>query len=109
MANGSVPVEKVKATDARTQWSQLLNRVFRTRSRVVIEKSGIPVAAIVPIADYKWLQRMDAKREHDFAAINEIGKAFADVPLDELQREVDKAVAEVKRENLEARRSQHSA
>jgi hypothetical protein len=52
---------------------------------------------------------MDAKREHDFAAINEIGKAFADVPLDELQREVDKAVAEVKRENLEARRSQHSA
>jgi prevent-host-death family protein len=55
MANDSVPVEKVKATDARTQWSQLLNRVFRTRSRVVIEKSGIPVAAIVPIADYKWL------------------------------------------------------
>ena len=37
----------MKASEARAQWSQLLNKVFRSQTRVVVEKSGIPVAAVI--------------------------------------------------------------
>ena len=37
----------IKASVARQQFSQLLNDVFRGKIRVVVEKSGIPVAAII--------------------------------------------------------------
>ena len=100
----------MKATAVRMQWSALLNRVFGTKERIIVEKSGIPVAAIIPIDDYLHYRRLEDARARDFAAINRIGEAFKDVPLDELEREVDEAVAEVKREmQAERRARQHSA
>ena len=36
--------------------------------------------------------------DDDIAVLDEIAEAFADVPLEELEREVDKAVAEVRAE-----------
>jgi prevent-host-death family protein len=47
----------IKASDARQQFSQLLNEVFREESRVVVEKSGIPVAAIIPAKDLQRLTK----------------------------------------------------
>jgi prevent-host-death family protein len=45
----------IKASVARQQFSQLLNDVFRKESRVVVEKSGIPVAAIISASDFSGL------------------------------------------------------
>jgi len=39
------------------------------------------------------------RREQDFSALFRTGAAFKDVPTDELQRQVLKAVAEVRAEN----------
>ena len=86
--------ETMKASEARQQFSQLLNRVFRGEARVIVEKSGIPVAAIVSAQDLEWLNRLDAEREQQFKILDEIGEAFKDVPDDELEREVARAVAE---------------
>ena len=44
-------VEVLGAAAARQGWSALLNRVFRTRQPVIIEKNGIPVAAVVSYHD----------------------------------------------------------
>ena len=41
----------MKASEVRQQWSQLLNKVFRNQTRVLVEKSGIPVAAVISIDD----------------------------------------------------------
>lgn len=38
------------------------------------------------------------EREKDFAVLDEIREAFKDVPQGELEREVDEAVASVRRE-----------
>src|SRR6266852_947780 len=35
--------QTMKASQARQEWSQILNRVFRKQTRVLVEKSGIPV------------------------------------------------------------------
>lgn len=88
--------QTMKASEARQQFSQLLNQVFRGETRVVVEKSGIPVAAIISAQDLEQLARFEAQREKDFAVIDEIRAAFKDVPDEELEREVSRAVADAR-------------
>ena len=54
-----VPVQKViPATEVRNKLGQLLNRVFRGEEQLVVEKLGIPVAAIISMRDYEQYQRL---------------------------------------------------
>jgi prevent-host-death family protein len=88
----------IKASDARQQFSQLINDVFRQENRVLIEKSGIPVAAIISASDFKRLARLEAERNRDFAILDEMRQAFKDVSAEEIEREVAKALSEVRKE-----------
>jgi prevent-host-death family protein len=89
----------IKASDARQQFSQLLNEVFRRESRVLIEKSGIPVAAIISAQDFQRLARLEAERNRDFSVLEEMREAFKDVPPEEIEREVARALSQVREEN----------
>ena len=90
------PAETVKASVARAQWATLVNQVARGRKRILIEKSGVPVAALVSADDLAQLQRLEARRRENFAAIDEIRAAFAGEPDEKIQQEADKAIAEVR-------------
>jgi prevent-host-death family protein len=90
--------QTMNATDVRQHWSQTLNQVARRQTRVLVEKAGIPVAAIVSADDLERLRRYDAERAADFAVIDRLRAAFQDVPDEELEREVTKAVAEARAE-----------
>lgn len=94
----TIPTEAMKFTEARPQLSELLNRVHRLESRILIKKGEIPVAAIVSIQDLERLEEWSAKREENFTIFDEIGAAFADVSDEELEREVNRAVAEARKE-----------
>src|SRR5262245_55103002 len=59
--------ETMKASDARQQFSDVLNRVYRHEARVVVERSGIPVAAIVSAEDLARLRQYDEERAARFA------------------------------------------
>lgn len=91
--------KSMSATAIRQDWSSVLNCVARKETRVLVEKSGAPVAAIVSADDLERLQRYDAERAEHFKALEQTGEAFKDVPLEELEREVAKALAEVRAEN----------
>ena len=99
MAEREPMIQTINVTEARQKWSQLLNRVFRSRERVIVEKSGIPVAAIISAQDLERFNRLEAERAKDFAILDEMREAFKDVAADELEREVAKALAEVREEN----------
>jgi len=88
----------INVTDARQQFSQLLNQVFRKETRVVVEKSGIPVAAIISARDLDRLNQLEAQRGERFKVIDGMRAAFADVTDAELEREIDKAVTQVRAE-----------
>ncbi len=88
----------MKASDVRAQWSQLLNNVFRNKARVVVEKSGIPVAAVISAEDLQRFTQMEEQRAKRFEVLNRIGEAFKDVPEKELNRQVKKAINEVRAE-----------
>jgi prevent-host-death family protein len=91
--------QTINVTEARAQLSEVLNKVYREETRIVIEKSGIPVAAVISTDDLERFTRMEAQRAERFTVLNEIGAAFKDVPPEEIEREVAKALAEVREEN----------
>ncbi len=95
------PTETVmKLTDTKQQLSQVINRVARGETRVVVEKSGLPVAVIISTEEYrKFMEREEAAaRKALFDAFTTISRAFADVPDDELERELAKAQTQARAE-----------
>jgi prevent-host-death family protein len=96
MATSNPTEITMKLTDTKQHLSQVINRVARGETRVIVEKSGLPVAAIISADEYDRFRKHEAQREARFAAIGKISDAFADVPIDELEREVERALAAVR-------------
>lgn len=109
MSESQPATEVIQASEARQQWSQLLNKVFRGEMRVLVEKSGIPVAAIISAEDLKRLKQLEAERAERFAILDEVQAAFKDVPAAEIEREVAKAIREVREEGRASERDQHAS
>lgn len=94
----------MKASDVRQQWGQLLNKVFRNQTRVVVEKSGIPVAAVISAEDLERFNRLEEQRARRFQVLDRIGEAFKDVPEEEIEREVKRALTEVRQDKRKEKR-----
>ncbi len=60
------------------------------------------------VSQRERLKRLDADRRERFSILDRMRDAFKDVPAEEIEREVNRAYAEVKRENL-ARRAANSS
>ncbi len=98
MAERVPTTRAMKASETRQQWSQVLNRVFRRQLRVVVEKSGIPVAAIISADDLERFCRLEEERARDFSVLDEVSEAFKEAPDGEIDREVARALADVRAE-----------
>lgn len=70
-----------------------LDRVAGGRHRVVVRRGGVPLVVIEPAASRLWAE--------DFALLQEVSNLFADVPLDELDRQVEAAISDVRRQRRE--------
>lgn len=97
----------VPATDAG--WRQLLDVVRGGESRVIVEEDGRAVAALIPMADLGGLTEREEARRQLFVGIREMQQAFADVPLDVIDREVARAIEEVRQEDRDAAQAAASA
>ena len=75
-----------------------MNKVFRDKTRVVVEKSGIPVAAVISAEDLQRFTQMEEQRARRFEVLDRIGEAFKDVPEKEIDRKVRRAINEVRAE-----------
>src|SRR6266550_7186822 len=91
--------QTINVSETRAQLSDILNNVFRKETRVIVEKSGIPIAAIISTEDLERFTRLEAQRAERFKVLDEIRAAFKDVSPEEIEREVAKALAEVREEN----------
>ena len=83
----------LKISEVKSQFSSLVDAVYHHETRVLIEKSGIPVAAIVSTADLSRLSQFDREREELFEAIDRMREAFKDVPAEEIEEETDRIIA----------------
>ena len=78
----------MKAAKAREQFSSTLDRVAKHGERVVLERKGKRVAALVPLEDLELIERLE-----DETDVREARKALADkspsVSWDQVKRELD--------------------
>jgi prevent-host-death family protein len=101
--------QTLEASDAHRQWSQLLDRVSRRQARIVVERGGIPVAAIVAADDLERLTRIEARWAARFAVLDEIHARNADRDPDEVERDVAEEVAAMREEQRQPRASRRGA
>ncbi len=83
-------------SDARAKLTSVVNDVYRGETRIVVEKSGIPVAVMVSPADLTRLQGLDRRREAAWSVVDEIGARFVGVSEDELMEQALESVANVR-------------
>lgn len=65
----------VSATEVRNHFGQLLKEVFRGEKHYVVEKGGIPVAALINMQEYEEFRRWLAYKLHHQLG-REIGAEF---------------------------------
>lgn len=90
--------QTMKITDVKNNLSSLVNEVYRKETRVLVEKAGIPVAALVSPEDLKQLSRLDEQRAERRRIVAAMREPFRGVSPEEIEQETDKAVAEVRQE-----------
>jgi prevent-host-death family protein len=56
-------VEQIPITKARAMISRLVNRVHVDKERIVLEKSGMPVAALIDIEEFKQFLAFQEKKQ----------------------------------------------
>ncbi|HEY1409792.1 MAG TPA: type II toxin-antitoxin system Phd/YefM family antitoxin [Promineifilum sp.] len=77
------------AREARTQFADLLGRVHYGGETIIVERSGKPMAAVIPIELY---ERLVAERNARFAVIDRLRDKTAGTPIDEVLNDVAEAI-----------------
>ncbi len=79
----------IGARDLRQKISEILGKVGFGGDVAVVERSGKPMAAIIPIEMY---QQLVAEREARFQIVEKIRNAQKDRPLEEIEKDVNEAI-----------------
>jgi prevent-host-death family protein len=90
--------ETMKISEVKAKLSSLVNEVYRKEKRVLVEKAGIPVAAVVSVEDLERLRQQDERDREAWAVLEAMREPFRGVSAEEIERETAKAVAEVRAE-----------
>ena len=99
MARREIETRTVESAEAKRRWDELLDGVSSGQTQVIVEADGKAIAAVISANDLLRLRTLEADRERQFAVIDRAREAFRDVPPEEIEREVAKAIAEVRAEN----------
>ena len=84
---------KVSALEARRRLGEILESVYYRGDEIVIERAGKAMAVIVPADRYEAMQR---SREKVFQLLEANWERNKDVPYEEIERDVTKAMAAVR-------------
>ena len=84
---------KVSALEARRKLGELLESVYYRGDEVVIERAGKVMAVIVPADRYEAIER---SRNRILQLVERNWEQNKDVPYEEIEQEVGKAIVEVR-------------
>ncbi len=99
-------VRTVSAQEARQRLGELLEDA-RRGEETIIERAGKPMGVVISPRRYdQMLQHRVENRERLFAMIDELREQNKDQDPEEIERAVDAAIAEVRRERRERRHAE---
>jgi prevent-host-death family protein len=91
----------IGARQARQQFADLLGKVGYGGETAIIERSGKPMVAMIPVETY---ERLLSERQERFSIIDRIRDRQDKFSPEEIEKDVAQAIADI-RENLEKSRS----
>lgn len=100
-----IATQSVPAAEARQRLGQIMRQVYNREVRVIVEKGGIPVVAVVSLADFERWTRLDREREERYRVIDEIRSRNLDKEPEEVEQDVTEEVAALRREKRERKAS----
>lgn len=86
-------VEHVSAREARTRFADLLGNVHYGGQVIIVERSGKPMVAVIPVEMY---QQVIAEREARFQVLDRIRSRAPDIPAQEVAQDVAEAIKAVR-------------
>jgi len=90
----SVKTKTIPALKARTHLGEIMKEVQGGRTRVLVEKSGVPMVGIISAEEFR---RMIAEREARFDVVDRIRSRMPAVPDAEIERDIRTALKDVRR------------
>ncbi|MCC7104355.1 MAG: type II toxin-antitoxin system prevent-host-death family antitoxin [Chloroflexi bacterium] len=90
--------QTLEAAKARQHWSELLDRVARNETRVIVEKSGVRVAAIISPEDLERFEQLERERERRWSAFLAIGDRSGAQDPEEVERLVAEEIESLRAE-----------
>lgn len=84
------------AREARQRFAELLGRVGFAKEVAIVERSGKPMAALIPVDLY---ERLVADREARFQVLDRIRERLPELSAEEIEADVEQAIADLRAEN----------
>ena len=79
----------VGAREARQRFADLLGRVGYGGEIAIVERSGKPMVAIIPVELY---EKLVAEREARFQVLDRIRSKLPEIPGEEVEKDVSQAI-----------------
>ena len=89
--------KEVSAIELQQKFVELLNGVYHNGDQLIIRNANKPLAAIIPIEIY---DRLIKQREEAFFVLDRIWEKAPKVSEEEVQTDIEQAIAEVRAEKL---------
>src|SRR5215472_17335135 len=90
---------RMSVREARANFSDLTNSVYYTKQPLIVEKNGRPIAVVISPEEYeRWQQ---GQRERFMQIVRVIQDLNAGADPEEVQRDIDEVVEEVRQEMYE--------
>jgi prevent-host-death family protein len=84
---------RLGSREARAQFADILGRVHYNGETVIVERSGKPMVAVIPIELY---ERLIAEREARFAIVDQLRDKAPDLPEEEVMADVAAAIETIR-------------
>jgi prevent-host-death family protein len=91
--------ERMGAREARNRFAHLLGSVHYGGQVVIVERSGRPMVAVMPVEMYEQLV---AEREARFQVLDRIRRRLPEVSIEEMEHDVATAIAAVRAASAES-------
>lgn len=86
-------IDAVGALQARNQFGALLDKAYYQDAEFIIERTGKPMAVLLPMSVYRWMLEVKKRNINDFFAQAEtLQKAFSGMSEDQIEALVQEAI-----------------
>jgi prevent-host-death family protein len=86
-------IVRMGAKEARSRFADLLGSVHYGQQVVIVERSGRPMVAVIPVEMY---ERLMAEREARFEVLDRIRDRLPELPPEEVEQDVAEAISAVR-------------